>query len=362
MFFGESIRKTFLPLALMSIRILLLPFSVIYGMAVFIRNTFYDLGIFNEKKFDFPVISIGNLTTGGTGKTPHIEYLVRLLASNKNVATLSRGYGRKTNGFQYVSENSKPETVGDEPLQLKNKFNKITVAVCESRKSGIEKIMQENPLTDVVLLDDAFQHRAVKAGLSVLLLEYSKIFKSDFLLPAGNLREPFVSKKRADVIVVSKCPQVISDEERKRIFEKLKPDEKQNVFFSSLLYAPEIKSVFASEKLQLNAELNVLLVTGIADASGIKTYLESQAKLIKHIGFSDHHNFSSADIKGLVEIFSTIAYENKIILTTEKDAMRLREHEALKELPLYYLPVEVVFHESDKEEFNKMIIRYVGKN
>jgi tetraacyldisaccharide 4'-kinase len=361
-FLGESIKKTFLPLALMSLRILLLPFSVIYGLAVFVRNTFYDLGIFNEKKFDFPLISIGNLTAGGTGKTPHIEYLVRLLATDKNVATLSRGYGRKTRGFQYVSANSKPETVGDEPLQLKNKFNKITVAVCESRKSGIDKIMQGNPLTDVVLLDDAFQHRAVKAGLSVLLLEYYKILKPDFLLPAGNLREPFSSRKRADVIVVSKCPQVIFDEERKRIFEKVKPGEKQNVFFSSLLYAPEIKSVFASEKLKLNAELNVLLVTGIADASGLNAYIENQVKLIKHIEFSDHHNFSNADIKGMLEIFSTIANENKIILTTEKDAMRLRGHEALKKLPLYYLPVEVAFQENDKEAFNKMIIQYVGTN
>jgi tetraacyldisaccharide 4'-kinase len=361
-FLVESIKKTFLPLALMSLRILLLPFSVIYGLAVFIRNTFYDLGVFTENRFDFPVISIGNLTTGGTGKTPHIEYLVRLLDTDKNVATLSRGYGRKTNGFQYVSENSKPEIVGDEPLQLKNKFNKITVAVCESRKSGIERIIQDNPLTDVVLLDDAFQHRAVKSGLSILLLDYSKILKPDFLLPAGNLREPFSSKKRADVILVSKCPEVISNEERKMFFEKVKPNEKQKVFFSSLLYAPEIKSVFGSEKLPLKAELNVLLVTGIADASGIKVYIEDQTKLIRHLGFSDHHNFSSSDIKGIVEIFSTIAYENKIIITTEKDAMRLREHEALKKLPLYYLPVEVVFHENDKKEFNKLIVQYVGKN
>lgn len=362
MFLEECIKKTFLPLALMSLRILLLPFSVVYGLAVFIRNTFYDWRIFNEKRFDFPVISIGNLTTGGTGKTPHIEYLIRLLDSKINVVTLSRGYGRKTSGFQYVSENSKSETVGDEPLQLKNKFNKIIVAVCERRKSGIERIIKDNPLTDLVLLDDAFQHRAVKAGLSVLLLEYSNILKPDFLLPAGNLREPFSSKRRADVIVVSKCPQVISDVERKEIFEKVKPDEKQKMFFSSLIYAPELKSVFGSEKMKLAAGVNTVLVTGIADASGIKAYVESQSKLIKHIGFSDHHNFSSADIKGVVEIFSTIAQGNKIILTTEKDAMRLRGHEVLKKLPLYYIPVEVEFHENDKEEFNKMIIQYVGKN
>ncbi|MGE0635681.1 MAG: tetraacyldisaccharide 4'-kinase [Bacteroidia bacterium] len=346
----------------MSLRILLLPLSMLYWIAVFFKNKFYDWGIFTQKRFDFPVISVGNLTTGGTGKTPHIEYLVRLLSTDKNVATLSRGYGRKTSGFHYVFENSKPEIVGDEPLQLKSKFNKITVAVCESRKPGIQRIVKDNPITDVVLLDDAFQHRAVKAGLSVLLLEYSKIFKSDFLLPAGNLREPFSSKKRADIIVVSKCPAVISDEERKRITEKTAPDKNQKLFFSSLAYAAEIKSVFSSEKLQLTSSANILLVTGIADATAIKSYIETQCKLIKHISFSDHHNFSNADIKAIAEIFSTIAKENIIILTTEKDAMRLRSYEALKKLPLYYLPVEVVFRENDKEGFNKTIIQYVGKN
>lgn len=346
----------------MSLRILLHPLSVLYGLVVFIRNAFYDWGILNEKRFDFRVISVGNLTTGGTGKTPHVEYLVRLLAPDKNVATLSRGYGRKTNGFQYVSENSKPEKVGDEPLQLKNKFNKVTVAVCESRNSGIEKIIMDNPLTDVVLLDDAFQHRAVKAGLSILLIEYSKIFKPDFLLPAGNLREPFLSKKRADIIVVSKSPMKISDTERIRIIKKIDPENKQKVFFSSLFHSSEIKSVFGSDSLQINEELTALLVTGIADASAIEAYIQTHAKLIKHIKFSDHHTFSNTEIKGIAEIFSTIANENKIMLTTEKDAMRLREHEALKKLPLYYLPVEVVFHKNDQEEFNKTIVQYVGKN
>ena len=346
----------------MNFQLLLLPFSIVYGIVVFVRNKFFDLGILKENKFDVPVIGIGNITTGGTGKTPHVEYLVRLLSSYKNIATLSRGYRRKTSGFLYVSENNTTEMVGDEPLQLKNKFKEITVVVSEKRKDGIEKILKDNPQTSVVLLDDAFQHRAVKPGLSILLLDYSTIFKTDFLLPAGNLREPFSAKKRADIIVVSKCPQTLQDNERNKIIERIYPDKKQNMFFSSVVYAIEIKSVFSSEKLALSSNLNTILVTGIADSKGIKAYIKTSAKLIKHIEFSDHHIFSDADIKKIVEIFSTIANEIKIILTTEKDAMRLKDIEELRKLPIYYLPVEIKFNEKDKEEFNKMILKYVGKN
>ncbi len=346
----------------MNFRLLLLPFSLVYGIIVFIRNKFFDLGILKENKFLVPVIGIGNITTGGTGKTPHIEYLIRLISSDKSIATLSRGYGRKTSGFLHVSENNNAEMVGDEPLQLKNKFKEVTVVVSENRINGIEKIMTDNPDTSVILLDDSFQHRAVKPGLSILLLDYSTVFKKDFLLPAGNLREPFSAKKRADVIVISKCPQTLQDNERDKIIEMINPDKKQNMFFSSVVYVAEIKSVFSSEKLVISPAQNILLVTGIADAKGIKTYIKTSAKLINHIEFSDHRIFSDADIKKIVEIFSTIANENKIILTTEKDAMRLKDIEELRQLPIYYLPVEIKFNEKDKEEFNKMILKYVGKN
>ncbi len=346
----------------MNFRLLLFPFSVVYGIIVFVRNKFFDLGILKENKFTIPVIGIGNITTGGTGKTPHVEYLVRLISSDKSIATLSRGYGRNTSGFLYVSENNNVEMVGDESLQLKNKFKEVTVVVSEKRKNGIDKILTDNPDISVVILDDAFQHRAVKPGLSILLLDYSTIFKADFLLPAGNLREPFSAKKRADIIVVSKCPQTLQDNERDEIIERINPDKKQNMFFSSVVYAIEIKSVFSSEKLVISPTLNILLVTGIADAKGIKTYIKTSAKVINHIEFSDHHIFSDADIKKIVEIFSTIANENKIILTTEKDAMRLKDIEELKKLPIYYLPVEIKFIEKDKEKFNKMILKYVGKN
>jgi tetraacyldisaccharide 4'-kinase len=346
----------------MNFRLLLLPFSFVYGIGVFVRNKFFDFGILNENRFSIPVIGIGNITTGGTGKTPHVEYLVRLFSPDKNVATLSRGYGRKTNGFLYASESTTAEMVGDEPLQLKYKFKEITVAVCEKRTDGIEKILKDNPQTSVVLLDDAFQHRAVKAGLSILLLDYSTIFKTDFLLPAGNLREPILAQERADIIVVSKCPQALSDNERNKIIESIAPDKNQNVFFSSVVYATEIRAVFGGETRELSTNLNTILVTGIANASAIKTYVETKTKLVKHFEFSDHHQFSDADTKNIAEIFSTIAAENKIILTTEKDAMRLKDIQVMKELPLYYLPVEVKFHEKDKNNFDKLILYYVGKN
>jgi tetraacyldisaccharide 4'-kinase len=346
----------------MNFRLLLLPFSLVYGIVIFVRNRLFDFGILKENKFDVPVIGIGNITTGGTGKTPHVEYLIRLFSSDKNIATLSRGYGRKTSGFLYVSDDNTTEMVGDEPLQLKNKFKEITVAVSEKRKEGINKILKDNPQTSVVLLDDAFQHRAVKPGLSILLLDYLAFFKNNFLLPAGNMREPFSEKKRADIIVVSKCTHTLQDDEKKIIIERISPDKMQNVFFSSVVYAPEIKAVFSSEERALTTNLNTLLVTGIADASGVKAYTETKTKLAKHLEFSDHHQFSGADIRNIIEIFSTIATENKIILTTEKDAMRFKVSEELKKLPLYYLPVEIKFHKKDKNEFNKLILQYVGKN
>jgi len=346
----------------MNFRLFLLPFSLIYGSAVFLRNKLFDFAVFKETKFPVSIISIGNITTGGTGKTPHIEYLLKLLSTDKNVATLSRGYGRKTRGFLYVNKNAKAEIVGDEPLQLKTKFSDAVVSVCESRVIGIEQILKDNPDTSVVLLDDAFQHRQVKAGISILLLDYGKIFKPDFLLPAGNLREQFSSKKRADIIVVTRCPLLLQDSERMKVIEKISATENQKVFFSSMVYAEKIESVFGSDKIALTKNTSTLLVTGIADASGINAYTETKTKLEKHLEFNDHHKFSNADIKSIIEIFSTIAAGNKIILTTEKDAMRMKHEEKLKTLPLYYLPIEVRFPENDAEKFNKLITDYVGKN
>jgi len=345
----------------MKFRILLLPFSLIYGFVVLLRNTFYDIGIFKENKFIIPVISVGNLTTGGTGKTPHIEYLAALFAGKNSLAILSRGYGRRTKGIKYVATNSFAEDVGDEPLQLKNKFTEITVAVCEKRKDGIEKIIRDNPKTSVILLDDAFQHRAVKPGLSILLLEYSKIFQPDFLLPAGNLREPFSSRKRADVIIITKCSAGPEEELIKQISAKIKPSENQHLFFSSLSYSNP-KSLWGKEEFPLDKNVNIMLVTGIANPVEIKKYVSEKADLIKHLNFSDHHTFTDHEIENIVEIFSTIAGGKKIILTTEKDAMRLKTEEGLRNLPVYYLPVEIKFQEKEEEKFNKLILEHVGKN
>ena len=345
----------------MNFRFLLLPFSLIYGFVIFIRNRCYDLGVLKVNKFSLPLIGVGNITTGGTGKTPHIEYLINLLSPASKVATLSRGYGRKTNGFAYAEKNSFASEVGDEPLQLKNKVPAIGVAVCENRKTGIEKILKDEPETKVVLLDDAFQHRAVNPSLSILLLEYSKIFKSDFLLPAGNLREPFSAKKRADIIVVSKYPLNLSDEEREKIILKIAPDSNQKLFFSGIVYN-NLHPVFESNDQLPQTNASCLLVTGIADASGIKQHCELNTKLFRHLEFADHHAFSGADIRNIIKIFSTIAAENKIIITTEKDAMRLKVFGELNNLPLYYLPVSVKFLDKDEQSFNQLILQHVGKN
>lgn len=345
----------------MNFRLLLLPFSLVYGLGVFFRNKLYDIGIFRENEFDVSVISVGNLTTGGSGKTPHIEYLIKLLSSNYHLASLSRGYGRKTEGFAYVELNSMASEVGDEPLQLKSKFREIVVTVSESRKAGIERILQDYPKTSIILLDDAFQHRSVKPSVSILLSEYSKFFTKDYLLPAGNMREPFSSKKRADVIVISKCPSIIEDERRNSILQKIKLSRKQKIFFSSLSYSNP-KSIRGNLEIFLDKNTFVLLVTGIANATEIISYVSEQSKLIRHLEFSDHHLFTDNEVEKIVKIFSNIVAENKIILTTEKDSMRMKNIGILNNLPVFFLPVEVKFSGKEDEEINKIIIDHVGKN
>lgn len=305
------------------------------------------------------MIGVGNLTTGGTGKTPHIEYLVKLLSGYENIAVLSRGYGRKTKGFLYVSETSDAEQSGDEPLQIKVKFPQLTVAVCESRKDGIERILKDNSLISLILLDDAFQHRFVRQSLSVLLVDYNKVFQNDYLLPAGNLREPFSSAKRADVIIISKSHEVVSDEIHYQLRKKFASNDKQTLFFSSISY-DKVQHVFSGSEISLTKDISCFLVTGIADASLMKKYLEDRTELIKHLEYNDHHIFTNDEIQNIVKIFSTIAATNKIIVTTEKDAMRLKQAKELKNLPVYYLPIEIGFHNG--EEFNRLIKDHVRKN
>jgi tetraacyldisaccharide 4'-kinase len=353
------------------LKFFLYPFSFLYGTAVYFRNLFYDWNLLKSKEFEVPVISIGNITVGGTGKTPHVEYLVKLLKDKFEVATLSRGYKRKTKGFQQVDVTSEVSETGDEPLQIKKKFPEITVSVCENRVAGVEKLLTtpEIKSPDVILLDDAFQHRRITAGLNILLIDYNRPIKEDRLLPAGRLRESAVQMRRANIIIFTKCPTGEVTPIMRRILQKevrLKPY--QELFFTSFEYG-QIRPVFSGSELnndfykkQTHA---ILIVTGIAFPKLIPEYLKQFATETESIRFPDHHYYSSGDIQLIMSKFEKIDSHQKIIITTEKDVVRFKEMPDLNEKfksALYYLPVKVKFLDEEGKMFNKKILNYVGEN
>lgn len=346
------------------LRLLLFPFSVLYAIGVILRNLAYDMGIFKSRKFDLPVISIGNLSVGGSGKSPMAEYLIRLLKNEYKIATLSRGYGRQTSGFLYVNTDSVSSESGDEPLQFKRKFNDITVAVCEDRVAGIRKLEKDHEL---IILDDAFQHRAVKPGFSILLFEYSTFSTPQLLLPAGNLREPLWESARADLIIVSKCPVYPDLHEQERIKKKLNPGKSQKVFFSYLKYA-DLKSFNHQEKRKLNtinSKTGIILLTGIANPDPISRELNQYKPCLIHHRYPDHHPFTEKNIIKLVQSFHNMPEKDKLIITTEKDAQRLNISGLkgqLLGLPLYILPVETEFNEPEKTIFNQIIKAYASES
>ncbi len=340
-------------------------FSGIYGLVVLIRNLLYDLKVFRSTAFEIPVISVGNITVGGTGKTPHVEYLVQLLKNHYRVATLSRGYKRKTKGFRLVETTSVVEECGDEPLQMKQKFNDILVAVCENRVTGVSRLLELNDKPDLVLLDDAFQHRRITPGINILLADFTRPVYEDFLLPAGRLREGKIQVRRANMVVVTKCPEKPAPITRKIIKKKMNIRPYQSLFFSSFGYGiPE--PVFLQANPQPNLRTTgILLVTGIASPQPLFDHLSSMATEIIQVIFPDHHFYKPADITFILNKFENLRSEHKIIVTTEKDAIRFRD---MKELPskikdsVYFLPVHVLFSEIEKKEFDQRIISYVGKN
>jgi len=347
------------------LRLLLFPFSILYGLGVILRNLAYDFGIFRSQQFQLPLISIGNLSVGGSGKSPMTEYLVRLLKDKYKIATLSRGYGRKTTGFLMVDADAASSETGDEPLQFKRKFNEITVAVCEDRVKGISRLEKDHKL---IILDDAFQHRAVKPGLSILLFEYKNFHEFQWLLPAGDLREPMSGKKRADILVISKCPKAISLNERQAIEERLNRNNPKALFFSYLDYGNLIPLNGNSPVRPLNS-LNetsrIILLTGIANALPLLEELSSHGAALIHHEYPDHHQFNAKNIAKLVSSFKALDQGDNLIITTEKDAQRLNLagiREQLISLPVYYLPVETEFQEADKTLFNKLIEEYASKS
>ena len=353
------------------LKFILIPVSFLYGFLISLRNLCYDKKIFKSRTFSLPVINVGNLTMGGTGKTPHIEYLVRLMKEKFRVATLSRGYGRKTKGYMLVSNPSSTSMVGDEPMQYHLKFPDITVSVGEDRVAAIENLVRLMPKPEVILMDDAFQHRAVKPGLNILLIEHDSVMKKNYPLPSGTLREWKRGMKRADIIIVSKCPEILVPIERKRLAEHIVLQPHQKLFFSFFRYGDIVRlnnrqgSMLMGTNYYFEKRFTILLVTGIANPSGIAEFLKRKTDKLETIFFRDHHEFTVDDMRSITESFNNIANANKIIVTTEKDAMRLRNpelEESTRGLPVFYLPVEVMFHHQDKDQFDNLVLNYVRQN
>jgi len=323
------------------------------------RNQLYDKKIFRSARFDFPLICVGNLAVGGTGKTPMVEYLISILKKKYKIATLSRGYRRKTKGFLIATEKNKTSEIGDEPIQIHKKFPDITVAVAEERVIGIPQLLFAKPETQVIVLDDAFQHREVTAGLNILLTDYNNLYSRDFLLPAGNLRDEKKSSERADIIIVTKCESNLSIVEKESILHELKLKTYQQIFFTTISYQLP-HHLYSGEIYNLKPDIDVLLVCGIANPKTIESELISKSASLKMLRFNDHHIYNSPDLKKITEQFSKINSSKKIIITTEKDAARLSAfEEELKELPIFVLPMAHKFLFDEEKKFEKLILEYV---
>lgn len=333
-------------------------------MIMLLRNLLFDFGILRSEKFPLPVISVGNLSFGGTGKTPHIEYLIRLLNDSVLTATLSRGYGRESKGFILGSRRSNVKYIGDEPMQFIKKFQNIKVAVDEKRVRGIHKLTEKFPDLGLILLDDAFQHRRVRPGISILLTDYHHLYTEDHVVPSGRLREFRAGAKRADIIVVTKTPKVFSPITRRRILEDLKPKPFQQVFFSYITYGTPLP-MNEDENMAILQKLSyILLFTGIANDYPLQEEVKRKCTELSLIKFPDHHPYKMKDLELIKTRFDDLPSRKKIILTTEKDMMRLKIPEFgnfLKNLPLFYLPIEINFHDKDKQIFDKLITDYVGQ-
>jgi tetraacyldisaccharide 4'-kinase len=344
------------------LRALLFPFAILYGLITFLRNKCYDWRILKSQEFDLPVICVGNLAVGGSGKTPVTEYLVRLLSDYK-IAILSRGYGRETQGFLLADEKATAITIGDEPLQYYQKFPDVTVAVCEDRITGIRRLERDH---DLIILDDAFQHRKVKAGYQILLFEFDKMRRMQFMLPAGNLREPFWGYKRAQKILITKCPEVVKPEGQNRINQKFKDFEPSMIAYSSISYN-DLQPLY-KETAMLSSRLNekhitIFLISGIANPKPLIAYLKNRFNTVITHEYADHHKFSKSEIQRLKTAFEEHPSTEKLIVTTEKDAQRLLDasiKDLLLNLPVFFLPIAVKIQQKDQTQFNQEILAYVS--
>ena len=335
-----------------------------------VRNFLYNTGILPSVEFHLPVICVGNITAGGTGKTPHTEYITGLLRQNFKVATLSRGYKRKTRGFRIATPASFVREIGDEPMQIYLKFPDVLVTVDRDRVHGVNTILETHPDTEVIILDDGFQHRRIKPGFSILLSDFERLIVRDHLLPYGNLREKKENMRRADIILITKSPENISPIQRRLLVKEIDKAPYQNLYFTSITYKDPVP-VFGDgkENPQLNlsqsAGCGIILITGIANPAALKEYIQKSAGEVIHLSFPDHHNFREKDIRTIVSAWEELKSPVKYLLTTEKDAVRLREFTNIAEpikSAFYYIPVEIYFLNNDKDKFDNLIIDYVRKN
>lgn len=346
----------------------LTPLSWLYGLGVGIRNFLFDIGVLESRAFSVPIISVGNITVGGAGKTPHVEYLIRLLKERFNVAVLSRGYKRKSRGFVLADESSTMSDIGDEPLQMHRKFPDIAVAVDRKRCHGIDQLMElpETSNTDVVLLDDAYQHRYVKPGINILLVDYHRLIIYDKLLPAGRLREPMSGKTRADIVIVTKCPKDLKPMSFRVLSRAMSLFPYQQLYFTYLEYGNP-KGIFSQKECSLKELSNldqVLLITGIASPEQMIKDLSPRCKKLEHLRFKDHHNFTQKDVDEINSRYAQLT-GSKIIITTEKDATRLLDVDGLSDevkANIYALPIEIKVMLDKQERFDQSIIDYVTAN
>ncbi len=341
------------------VRMLLLPFSLIYGLIIYIRNWLFDRNLLRSSIFNLPIICIGNLAVGGTGKSPMVEFMIGKLQGTVRLAVLSRGYKRKTSGYTLATKESTALEIGDEPMQFFNKFPDLTVAVGEERVVAIPQLLHDKPDTQLILLDDAFQHRWVKAGFNILLTDYNNLFTRDWFLPTGDLRDLPKSARRADIIVVTKCAPDISLAEKSQLIREIKPRAHQKIFFTAISYGIPYQ-VITHEPWKTDKEAEVLLVTGIANPGALKNYLEENFNGYDELAYRDHHIFTIDDLNYILKKFNQIESPRKILLTTEKDAVRLQKFsQQLRELPFFVMPIQPVFMFNEENQFTRLITTFI---
>lgn len=346
---------------LRSFRILLFPFALVYWFVVAVRNWLYNKNIIKSTPFGLPLICVGNLSVGGTGKSPMVEYLLNLLKDRYTTAVLSRGYKRRTRGYVLADNTSTALEIGDEPMQFHSKFPAVAIAVGEERVVAIPQLLHDRPGTQLIILDDAFQHRAIRAGFNILLTDYSNMFTRDFYLPTGDLRDLRSEYRRADLIVVTKCPPDLTTTEKEKRIQEINPVEGQSVFFTAMQYG-QIYHIFNRQTLSLDENTEVLLVTGIASPAPLKSLLEHHCQAYHMLQYPDHRIFTIDDIREIGKKFAGIDTQNKIILTTEKDAVRLVKFKTeIASWPLYVIPVRHHFLYEEGRRFDQLITAFVEK-